>query len=73
MRKKNVRQGMGKETGHETRRRHGAKCQPHPLLRDTDGDGKAEFRSVFLQNLHSAYAIALVRDTLYVANALLKR
>lgn len=39
------------------------------LLRDTDGDGKAEFRSVFLQGLHSPFGMALVGDTLYVANA----
>jgi glucose/arabinose dehydrogenase len=39
------------------------------LLRDTDGDGKAEFRSVFLQGLESPFGMALVGDTLYVANA----
>ncbi|WP_228260810.1 PQQ-dependent sugar dehydrogenase [Marinobacter orientalis] len=39
------------------------------LLRDLDGDGKAEFRSVFLQGLHSPFGMALVGDTLYVANA----
>ncbi len=39
------------------------------LLRDTDGDGKAELRSVFLQGLHSPFGMALVGDTLYVANA----
>ncbi len=39
------------------------------LLRDSDGDGKAELRSVFLQNLHSPFGMVLVGDTLYVANA----
>lgn len=39
------------------------------LLRDADGDGKAEFRSVFLQDLESPFGMALVGDTLYVANA----
>jgi glucose/arabinose dehydrogenase len=39
------------------------------LLRDTDGDGKAEFRTVFLQGLESPFGMALVGDTLYVANA----
>ena len=39
------------------------------LLRDTDGDGKAELRAVFLQNLHSPFGMALVGNTLYVANA----
>ncbi|WP_290609734.1 PQQ-dependent sugar dehydrogenase [Arsukibacterium sp. UBA3155] len=39
------------------------------LLRDTNGDGKAELRTVFLQGLHSPFGMALVGDTLYVANA----
>jgi glucose/arabinose dehydrogenase len=39
------------------------------LLRDTNGDGKAEFRSVFIENLHSPFGMALVEGTLYVANA----
>jgi glucose/arabinose dehydrogenase len=38
------------------------------LLRDTDGDGVAETRSVFLQGLHSPFGMALVGDVLYVAN-----
>jgi glucose/arabinose dehydrogenase len=39
------------------------------LLRDADGDGVAEIRSVFLQGLHSPFGMALVGDTFYVANA----
>lgn len=39
------------------------------LLRDTDGDGSADFRTVFLQDLESPFGMALVRNTLYVANA----
>ncbi len=39
------------------------------LLRDTDGDGRAEFRSVFLQGLHSPFGMVLIGDTFYVANA----
>ena len=39
------------------------------LLRDGDGDGVAEVRSVFLQNLSSPFGMALVGDQLYVANA----
>jgi glucose/arabinose dehydrogenase len=39
------------------------------LLRDADGDGIAEFRSVLLQGLHSPFGIALVGGDLYVANA----
>ena len=38
------------------------------LLRDADGDGVAEFRSVFLTGLTSPFGMALVGDTLYVAN-----
>ena len=38
------------------------------LLRDADGDGVAEVRSPFLSNLHSPFGMALVGDTLYVAN-----
>ena len=39
------------------------------LLRDADGDGVAEVRSVLLRDLNSPYGMALVGDTLYVANA----
>ncbi len=39
------------------------------LLRDADGDGIAETRTVFLQNLHSPFGMALVGDDLYVANS----
>ena len=38
------------------------------LLRDADGDGVAETRSVFLQDLNSPFGMALVGDALYVAN-----
>ncbi|HEV7242920.1 MAG TPA: PQQ-dependent sugar dehydrogenase, partial [Thermoanaerobaculia bacterium] len=39
------------------------------LLRDADGDGVAETRTAFLENLFSPFGMALVGDTLYVANA----
>lgn len=39
------------------------------LLRDADGDGVAEVKTAFLQNLYSPFGMALVGDTLYVANA----
>ena len=39
------------------------------LLRDADGDGVAETKSAFLENLTSPFGMALVGDTLYVANA----
>jgi glucose/arabinose dehydrogenase len=38
------------------------------LLRDADGDGVAETRSVFLQGLNSPFGMALVGNDLYVAN-----
>ena len=39
------------------------------LLRDADGDGVAEQKHVFLQNLFSPFGMALVGNDLYVANA----
>jgi glucose/arabinose dehydrogenase len=39
------------------------------LLRDADGDGMAETKTAFLENLTSPFGMALVGDTLYVANA----
>jgi glucose/arabinose dehydrogenase len=39
------------------------------LLRDADGDGTVETRTVFLKGLHSPFGMALVGETLYVANA----
>jgi len=38
------------------------------LLRDTDGDGVADVRSVLLQGLRSPFGMVLVGDRLYVAN-----
>jgi glucose/arabinose dehydrogenase len=38
------------------------------LLRDADGDGVAEVKSVFLDHLHSPFGVALVGNDLYVAN-----
>jgi glucose/arabinose dehydrogenase len=39
------------------------------LLRDADGDGVAEVQTRFLEDLHSPFGMALVGNTLYVANA----
>jgi glucose/arabinose dehydrogenase len=39
------------------------------LLRDADGDGAAETRSVFLSNLNSPFGMVLVGEDFYVANA----
>jgi glucose/arabinose dehydrogenase len=38
------------------------------LLRDSDGDGVADLRTVFASGLHSPFGMALVGDVLYVAN-----
>jgi glucose/arabinose dehydrogenase len=39
------------------------------LLRDADGDGIAETRSVFLEKLNSPFGMVLVGDDFYVANS----
>jgi glucose/arabinose dehydrogenase len=39
------------------------------LLRDADGDGRAETRSVFVQNLVSPFGMALLGNDFYVATA----
>jgi len=39
------------------------------LLRDANGDGTAETRQVFMQNLRSPFGVALVGHELYIANA----
>lgn len=39
------------------------------LLRDADGDGVAETRSVFLSDLNSPFGMALVGNVLCVANS----
>ncbi|HEY0879527.1 MAG TPA: sorbosone dehydrogenase family protein [Zeimonas sp.] len=38
------------------------------LLRDADGDGVYEMQTVFAENLDAPYGLALVGDSLYVAN-----
>jgi glucose/arabinose dehydrogenase len=39
------------------------------LLRDSDGDGVADLRTVLLQDLNSPFGMALVGNSLYVANS----
>lgn len=39
------------------------------LLRDTNGDGIADFQTVFLENLNSPFGIVLVGENLYIANS----
>jgi glucose/arabinose dehydrogenase len=38
------------------------------LLRDADGDGTYESRSIFAENLNGPYGLALINNVLYVAN-----
>lgn len=38
------------------------------LLRNTNGDGIADTRTVFIDKLHSPFGMALIGDDLYVAN-----
>ena len=38
------------------------------LLRDNDGDGSADLRTVLLKGLNSPFGMALVNDALYIAN-----
>ncbi|HEV2594369.1 MAG TPA: sorbosone dehydrogenase family protein [Sphingomicrobium sp.] len=38
------------------------------LLRDTNGDGKPDVRTTFVDHLHSPFGMVLVGDTFYVAN-----
>ncbi len=53
--------------------RKGGGAVPSPnriiLLRDTDGDGSADTRSVFLSGLYSPFGMALVGNDLYIANS----
>ena len=39
------------------------------LLRGIDGEGKAQSRTVFMENLNSPYGMALVGNDLYIANS----
>ncbi len=39
------------------------------LLRDADGDGVPELKTVFIDHLHSPFGVVLVGSDLYVANA----
>ncbi len=39
------------------------------LLRDTDGDGRADVRSVLFENLNSPFGMTLIANKLYVANS----
>jgi glucose/arabinose dehydrogenase len=46
----------------------GASANRITLLRDADGDGRAEMRRTFVQDLNSPFGMALVGDRFYVAD-----
>lgn len=46
----------------------GASADRITLLRDADGDGVAEFKSVLIDGLHSPLGMALREDRLYIGN-----
>jgi glucose/arabinose dehydrogenase len=46
----------------------GASANRITLLRDADGDGKAEVKTAYITGLNSPYGMALIGNTLYVAN-----
>ena len=52
---------------------NGGAAVPSPnkimLLRDTNGDGVADEKHVFLKDLNSPFGMSLIGDTFYVANA----
>jgi glucose/arabinose dehydrogenase len=58
-----------KEKGQaESRTVTGASPNKITLLRDADGDGTPEVRETFLEGLNQPFGMALVKDTLFVAN-----
>ncbi|ADL01383.1 PQQ-dependent sugar dehydrogenase [Brevundimonas subvibrioides] len=64
LRPKDVIAGVIKKTGNTTVE-SGNRIS---LLRDADGDGRAELKTVFIDNLNAPYGLAFVNGTLYVAN-----
>ena len=54
--------------GKETSGAKGSQPQRITLLRDADGDGRAELRTVLLDHLNSPFGLVLVGNDLYVAN-----
>ena len=64
-------EGLRARVAHWVMRRAGAavtSAERIALLRDADGDGVAELRSVLIDGLRSPFGMALVQDRLYVAN-----
>ena len=60
---------LGDGPRHAARRCRRRQRQPHPLLRDTPGNGVADLRTVLLDGLSSPFGMALVDNSLYVATA----
>ena len=71
---RDAKNGGGGVTGFvmKTLMARGGAMVPSPnkimLLRDADGDGKAELKTVLIDGLNSPSGMALVGDTLYIAN-----
>ena len=59
---------MAKAHGGGGAKESGAPPQRITLLRDADGDGRAEQRSVLIDHLNSPFGVVLVGSDLYVAN-----
>jgi glucose/arabinose dehydrogenase len=60
--------GLSKGEPKETSGASGGLPQRITLLRDADGDGRAELRTVLLDHLNSPFGVVLVGGDLYVAN-----
>jgi glucose/arabinose dehydrogenase len=59
---------MGREEGDGARGAEVPSANRITLLRDSDGDGVADTRSVFLEGLDSPFGMALVGSNFLVAN-----
>ena len=64
---KGIKGKIAQHTQREAGSGHGS-ANRLTLLRDADGDGVAETKTIFLQELNSPYGMALIGDMLYVAN-----
>jgi glucose/arabinose dehydrogenase len=64
---KGIKGKINKHEQYEAGSGHGS-ANRLTLLRDKDGDGVAETKTIFVQDLNSPYGMALIGDTLYIAN-----
>ena len=66
--KKGVKKVVAKVSGQAKSGAEGESANRITLLRDTNGDGKPELRSVFLEGLDRPFGMLLLGKTFYVAN-----